>query len=49
MRPALDAAITFSSTLFRTEPAKVRPGYVDFAVARLPLKPVQGLGHRTRR
>ena len=34
----LDDAIAFYSTLFATEPAKVRPGYANFAVADPPLK-----------
>jgi catechol 2,3-dioxygenase-like lactoylglutathione lyase family enzyme len=34
----LDAAITFYSKLFATEPAKVKPGYANFAVADPPLK-----------
>jgi catechol 2,3-dioxygenase-like lactoylglutathione lyase family enzyme len=34
----LDEAIGFYSKLFRTEPAKVRPGYANFAVAEPPLK-----------
>ncbi len=34
----LDAAITFYSKLFRTEPAKVKPGYANFAIAEPPLK-----------
>ncbi len=34
----LNAAITFYSKLFDTEPAKVRPGYANFAVADPPLK-----------
>jgi catechol 2,3-dioxygenase-like lactoylglutathione lyase family enzyme len=34
----LDAAIDFYSKLFGTEPAKVRPGYANFAVAEPPLK-----------
>ena len=34
----LDAAIGFYSKLFGTEPAKVRPGYANFAVAEPPLK-----------
>jgi catechol 2,3-dioxygenase-like lactoylglutathione lyase family enzyme len=34
----LDAAIAFYSKLFDTEPAKVRPGYANFAVADPPLK-----------
>ncbi|MEU1208897.1 ArsI/CadI family heavy metal resistance metalloenzyme [Nocardia sp. NPDC005825] len=34
----LDQAITFYSTLFRTEPAKRKPGYANFAVAEPPLK-----------
>ena len=31
----LDAAIGFYSKLFATEPAKVRPGYANFAIAAL--------------
>ena len=34
----LAQAITFYSTLFNTEPAKVRQGYANFAVAEPPLK-----------
>ena len=34
----LDAAVTFYSTLFATEPAKIRPGYANFAIAEPPLK-----------
>ncbi|HEY6932362.1 MAG TPA: ArsI/CadI family heavy metal resistance metalloenzyme [Marmoricola sp.] len=34
----LDAAIAFYSRLFATEPAKVRPGYANFAVPQPPLK-----------
>jgi catechol 2,3-dioxygenase-like lactoylglutathione lyase family enzyme len=34
----LDRAIAFYSKLFATEPAKVRPGYANFAVAEPPLK-----------
>jgi catechol 2,3-dioxygenase-like lactoylglutathione lyase family enzyme len=34
----LDAAIDFYSKLFKTEPAKVRPGYANFAIAEPPLK-----------
>jgi hypothetical protein len=34
----LDVAISFYSKLFNTEPAKVRPGYANFAVAEPPLK-----------
>ncbi|WP_262322733.1 ArsI/CadI family heavy metal resistance metalloenzyme [Acidiferrimicrobium sp. IK] len=34
----LDEAIAFYSALFATEPAKVRPGYANFAVADPPLK-----------
>lgn len=34
----IDAAVTFYSTLFDTEPAKRRPGYANFAVANPPLK-----------
>jgi catechol 2,3-dioxygenase-like lactoylglutathione lyase family enzyme len=34
----LTKAIGFYSTLFNTEPAKVKPGYANFAVAEPPLK-----------
>ncbi|MDQ4068641.1 MAG: VOC family protein [Actinomycetota bacterium] len=34
----LDAAVAFYSKLLATEPAKVRPGYANFAVADPPLK-----------
>ena len=34
----LEASIAFYSKLFATEPAKVRPGYANFAVAEPPLK-----------
>lgn len=34
----LDTSIAFYSTLFGTEPAKVKPGYANFAVASPPLK-----------
>jgi catechol 2,3-dioxygenase-like lactoylglutathione lyase family enzyme len=34
----LDAAIGFYSKLFASEPAKVRPGYANFAIAEPPLK-----------
>src|SRR6266536_1870396 len=34
----ISEAITFYSRLFGTEPAKVRPGYANFAVADPPLK-----------
>ena len=34
----LDEAITFYSKLFNTTPAKVKPGYANFAVAEPPLK-----------
>jgi predicted enzyme related to lactoylglutathione lyase len=34
----LDEAITFYTKLFATTPAKVRPGYANFAVAEPPLK-----------
>jgi len=34
----LDEAITFYSKLFNTPPAKVKPGYANFAVAEPPLK-----------
>lgn len=34
----LDAAIAFYSKLFGTEPAKVKPGYANFAIAEPALK-----------
>jgi catechol 2,3-dioxygenase-like lactoylglutathione lyase family enzyme len=34
----LDAAIDFYGKLFSAEPAKVRPGYANFAIAEPPLK-----------
>jgi catechol 2,3-dioxygenase-like lactoylglutathione lyase family enzyme len=34
----LDAAIEFYATLFSSPPAKVRPGYANFAIADPPLK-----------
>ena len=34
----LDEAITFYSKLFNTQPAKVKPGYANFAIAEPPLK-----------
>lgn len=34
----LDAAVAFYAKLFGTEPAKVRPGYANFAVDDPPLK-----------
>ena len=34
----IDQAIAFYTKLFGTEPAKVRPGYANFAIADPPLK-----------
>src|SRR6187455_1003826 len=34
----LEKSIAFYATLFGTEPAKIRPGYANFAVAEPPLK-----------
>ncbi len=34
----LDAAVAFYSKLFATEPAKLRPGYANFAITDPPLK-----------
>ncbi len=34
----LDEAITFYTKMFATEPAKVKPGYANFAIADPPLK-----------
>src|SRR3984893_10850991 len=41
----LDHAVAFYSKLFATEPAKVRPGYANFAIAEPPLKLVLFEGH----
>ena len=41
----LDEAITFYSKLFATEPAKVRPGYANFAIAE---PPAEARAHRGR-
>jgi catechol 2,3-dioxygenase-like lactoylglutathione lyase family enzyme len=41
----LDAAVAFYSRLFATPPAKVRPGYANFAIAEPPLKLVLIEGH----
>ena len=42
----LDEAIDFYSTLFRVTPAKIRPGYANFAIDEPPLKLVliEGVG-----
>ena len=34
----LDEAVAFYSKFFQTEPAKLRPGYANFAIAEPPLK-----------
>src|SRR3982074_2969083 len=34
----LDAAVAFYTKLFAAEPAKLRPGYANFAIAEPPLK-----------
>jgi catechol 2,3-dioxygenase-like lactoylglutathione lyase family enzyme len=41
----LESAVAFYSKLFATEPAKVRPGYANFAIAEPPLKLVLIEGH----
>ena len=43
----LDQAIAFYSKLFDTEPAKVRPGYANFAIDEPALKLVLVEGHGT--
>jgi catechol 2,3-dioxygenase-like lactoylglutathione lyase family enzyme len=43
----LDQAITFYSKLFGAEPAKVRPGYANFAIDEPALKLVLVEGHGT--
>jgi predicted enzyme related to lactoylglutathione lyase len=35
---SIDEAVAFYSKLFGTEPAKLRPGYANFAIAEPPLK-----------
>ncbi|MFZ0832169.1 MAG: ArsI/CadI family heavy metal resistance metalloenzyme [Mycobacterium sp.] len=35
---SLDEALTFYAKLFNTQPAKVKPGYANFAIAEPPLK-----------
>nr|WP_257231127.1 VOC family protein [Streptomyces sp. UH6] len=42
--PDLEAAVTFYGKLLGTEPAKLRDGYADFAVAEPPLKLVRLAG-----
>jgi catechol 2,3-dioxygenase-like lactoylglutathione lyase family enzyme len=44
----LDEAIGFYSKLFDTAPAKVRPGYANFAVAEPPLKLILIAGNGER-
>ena len=46
----LEESIAFYSRLFGTEPAKIRPGYANFAVAEPPLKLVliENPGHGGR-
>ncbi len=34
----LEEAVTFYSKLFDTQPAKLKPGYANFAIAQPPLK-----------
>ena len=41
----LDAAVEIYSKLFATGPAKVRPGYANFAISQPPLKLVLIEGH----
>ena len=43
----LDAAVAFYSKLFATEPAKLRDGYANFAIAEPPLKLVLIAGSGT--
>jgi len=49
--PDLEASIGFYSKLFGTGPAKVRPGYANFAIAEPPLKLVliEGAGEDATR
>jgi catechol 2,3-dioxygenase-like lactoylglutathione lyase family enzyme len=41
----LDEAVAFYTSLFSTPPAKLRPGYANFAIAEPPLKLVLIEGH----
>src|SRR2546430_12368494 len=41
----IDQAVAFYTKLFATEPAKLRPGYANFAIAEPPLKLVLIEGH----
>ncbi len=41
----LDQAVEFYTKLFHTEPAKLRPGYANFAIEEPPLKLVLIEGH----
>jgi len=34
----LDEAVAFYTSFFKTEPAKIRPGYANFAIEEPPLK-----------
>ncbi len=43
----LDAAVAFYSKMFGTEPAKIKPGYANFAIANPPLKLVLFEGEET--
>jgi catechol 2,3-dioxygenase-like lactoylglutathione lyase family enzyme len=47
----LEGSIAFYSKLFGTEPAKLRPGYANFAIAEPPLKLVliEGEGEQDTR
>ncbi|WP_405723199.1 VOC family protein [Streptomyces sp. NBC_01537] len=45
--PDLDASIAFYTKLFGTEPAKLRDGYANFAIAEPPLKLVLFQGDTT--
>ena len=41
----LDEAIAFYTEMFKCAPAKIRPGYANFAIENPPLKPVLIEGH----
>ncbi|UUN28234.1 ArsI/CadI family heavy metal resistance metalloenzyme [Streptomyces sp. FIT100] len=49
--PDLDASVAFYTKLFGTEPAKLRDGYANFAIAEPPLKLVliEGAGDEATR
>ena len=41
----LEESISFYSKLFGVQPAKVKPGYANFAIAEPPLRVIQEKSH----